>query len=181
MNGLDARDQMAADFVLGSLSAGDRAEALRLEREDPAFARAVADWERRLAPVAPPADAIAPPAGLFEAVVGRIEAKRADLPGTMTFRRAARHWFPLSEGVEISVLWENTAIGRRSMLLRMQPGAIYHGHEHEGDEECLVLEGDLNFGELALNAGDFHLAPKGRVHPAATSRAGCLLFVNAAI
>jgi hypothetical protein len=178
---LDARDQMAAEFVLGALGESDRAEALRLEQSDPAFARAVADWERRLAPVAPLAERIAPPADLFAAIERRIDQEYAELPGTMTFRRGARQWLRLADGVEFSVLWENHAAGRRSMLLRMQPGAIYDGHAHAEDEECLVLEGDLIFGDLHLQAGDFHLAQKGRPHPASTSRAGCLLFVNAAL
>jgi hypothetical protein len=49
------------------------------------------------------------------------------------------------------------------------------------DEECLVIEGDLHFGDLELHAGDFHVALKGMIHPAARSVNGCLLYITAGL
>ena len=61
------RDLLAAEYVLGSLEGDERREAERLLAGDPAFARSVAAWQQRLtplaahvAPVAPPADLLAP-------------------------------------------------------------------------------------------------------------------------
>ena len=55
------REVLAAEYVLGTLDAAERAQAQRLIASDPAFAAVVSDWERRLgelnvlvAPVEPP-------------------------------------------------------------------------------------------------------------------------------
>ncbi|WP_157950336.1 anti-sigma factor [Pannonibacter carbonis] len=66
-------DALAGEFVLGSLSERERRDAdLRLET-DPDFARLVADWRRRLAPLDDSVPPVAPPADLF----ARIEAQIA--------------------------------------------------------------------------------------------------------
>jgi anti-sigma factor ChrR (cupin superfamily) len=62
--------------------------------------------------------------------------------------------------------------------MRVTPGAVYPAHAHDGDEECLVLEGEVSFGELTLRAGDFHLARKGHRHPQASSPQGCVLYIS---
>ncbi len=86
----------------------------------------------------------------------------------------------MAAGVETKVLWQNAALGRQSVLVRIAPGATYESHHHREDEECMVLAGDLSFGDHLLNAGDYHLARKGGTHPPASSKAGCLLFINTA-
>ena len=55
------KEVMAAEYVLGTLNAAERAQAQQLIDSDPAFAAVVRDWERRLgelnvlvAPVEPP-------------------------------------------------------------------------------------------------------------------------------
>jgi anti-sigma-K factor RskA len=55
------KEVLAAEYVLGTLDAAERAQAQRLIASDPAFAAMVGDWERRLgelnvlvAPVEPP-------------------------------------------------------------------------------------------------------------------------------
>lgn len=64
-------DALAGEFVLGSLSESERRDAdLRLTT-DPDFARLVADWRRRLAPLDDSVPPVAPPADLF----ARIEAQ----------------------------------------------------------------------------------------------------------
>ena len=113
-------------------------------------------------------------------IAARIAEANASLPGTVTLRAGTYDWRPLSQGIDHAVLWVNEAANRKSLLIRMQPGARYESHEHDDDEECLVIEGDLVFGDLVLHAGDFHFAPKGRTHPPAYSPSGCLLYVTCA-
>ena len=59
------RDGLAAEYVLGTLEAVARREAEALAARNPAFAELVAEWERRLAPLAEDIQAVAPPAGLL--------------------------------------------------------------------------------------------------------------------
>jgi len=47
----DEQDMVAAEYALRVLEGEELAEAQRLERSDPAFAAAVADWQERLAPM----------------------------------------------------------------------------------------------------------------------------------
>lgn len=178
---LDAIEELAAGYVLGTLSAGERAIARDLEAANADFARQVSAWEARLAPLAASGEAEPPPAGLFAAVEQRVDEAKAELPSTITLRGATRQWVKMAEGVDVSVLWQSPALKRQSVLIRMAPNVHYDSHEHADDEECLVIEGDLQFGELKLGAGDYHFAPKGRTHPPAYSRGGCLLFVTTAL
>lgn len=47
----EERDALASELALGLLTGAERAEALRLQLSDPAFAADVTAWERRLAPL----------------------------------------------------------------------------------------------------------------------------------
>jgi anti-sigma factor ChrR (cupin superfamily) len=103
------------------------------------------------------------------------------LEGTVTIRAEAGEWQPLAEGVQIKVLSIDRAAGQRSCLVRMAPGSRFDPHNHARNEECLILEGDLRFGDLWLRAGDYHVARAGVPHPVAVSRGGCLLFISGAL
>lgn len=173
-------DQLAAEIVLGGTDAEGRARALEDADRNPELRRKVESLERRLAPLAGLLAREAPPASVFAGIEARIATAKAALPGTVTMRAGAYDWQPISEGIDQAILWVNEKAKRTSLLIRMQPGARYDSHEHDDDEECLVIEGDLVFGDLVLKAGDFHFAPKGRTHPPAYSPSGCLLFVTAA-
>lgn len=67
------RDIFAAEFVLGSLSASDRARANKLAAGDAAFAAEIAEWEARLAPLGETAPPLKAPPALRQ----RIEAALA--------------------------------------------------------------------------------------------------------
>lgn len=71
-------DALAGEFVLGSLSERERRDAdLRLTT-DPAFARLVADWRRRLAPLDDSVPPVAPPADLFARIEDQIAGQSKD-------------------------------------------------------------------------------------------------------
>jgi len=66
----EARDALAAEYVLGTLEAREAAEVARAIAIDPALAADVARWEARLAPLQDLAQPESPPPGLWK----RIEA-----------------------------------------------------------------------------------------------------------
>jgi len=70
-------DAMAAEYVLGTLSADERAVFERSLVVDPAAQAAVLDWERRLTPLSLAVPDENPPAGLWE----RIARTLPDRPG----------------------------------------------------------------------------------------------------
>lgn len=82
-------DALAGEFVLGSLSERERRDAdLRLET-DPDFARLVADWRRRLAPLDDSVPPVAPPADLFARIEAQIEAVVAPVPPAVSMSPAS--------------------------------------------------------------------------------------------
>jgi len=76
------------------------------------------------------------------------------------------------------VLHIDRAQNRQYLLIRMAPGAFYHPHSHDADEQTLVIEGDLHFGDLELRAGDYHVATPSSSHPPGRTVNGCLVHVS---
>jgi anti-sigma factor ChrR (cupin superfamily) len=74
-------------------------------------------------------------------------------------------------------LFADTRRDSVTMLIRMAPGTEYPAHRHGGAEECLVLEGDIQVGDLSLRAGDYHCAQLDSVHDVTRTTGGCLLLI----
>jgi quercetin dioxygenase-like cupin family protein len=89
------------------------------------------------------------------------------------------HWSDFAPGVRIRPLWEGET--RRSLLVRMQPGASVGSHGHPLEEECLLLAGEAFVGDTLLRGGDYQLAPQGSEHGAVTTDVGALLYVHGAL
>lgn len=65
-------EQLASEYVLGTLRGGARVRFESLMRYDPGLRSAVAQWEARLAPLAGTAAGIAPPARVWHAIEHRL-------------------------------------------------------------------------------------------------------------
>jgi len=108
------------------------------------------------------------------------------LPGAgaspITVRADEGEWRDFAPGVQTKSLWRDSDAQSmpRSMLLRLQPGARADAHAHLLDEECLMLDGEVFFGDTLLRAGDYQLAPAGTEHREVVSDVGALLFVHGA-
>jgi anti-sigma factor ChrR (cupin superfamily) len=173
------RDLEAAELAL-RVQDGKRSGRADGEAADPAVAR----WEVRLGVLAAAVPPMTPPQAVFDRALAQVRGARSAPStsggGTLTVRAEEGSWRFMAPGVTVKTLWRDRRSGRWSALLRVEPGAIYPPHDHDEDEECLVLEGELRFGDLLLKAGDFHLARKGHRHPGATSAGGCLLYLSGA-
>ena len=80
-------------------------------------------------------------------------------------------------GVRYKDLYEDAATHMVTRLVRLDPGAGFRPHRHASSEQCLVMEGDLRFGQKVFHAGDFLCAPAHSIHPESSSFAGCLLLI----
>lgn len=161
-----------AEYALGLLRGGERSTV----EGDAGLRREAEGWQTRLAPL-DAAESEPVPTGSFEKILARIDEQGMFLPGTATRRAAEAEWHVYSEGIVFRVLKVDEQRRRQTLLVKMQPGALYKSHSHDIDEECLVIEGDLRYGDLVLRAGDYHLATPGAHHPTGTTTAGCLLHV----
>ena len=76
----DDRDALAAEYVLGTLSADERDQAEALLVIDPGFAEIVRVWERRLGELNVMVEAVEPPPDLWDKIkikTGIVGAERA--------------------------------------------------------------------------------------------------------
>jgi anti-sigma-K factor RskA len=68
----DDIDGLAAEYVLGSLDAPERAGVEARGRSDASFMAAVEAWQRRLAPLTEQLPGVVPPPELFDSILSRI-------------------------------------------------------------------------------------------------------------
>jgi anti-sigma factor ChrR (cupin superfamily) len=87
-------------------------------------------------------------------------------------------WQPFGPGVQLKLL--HAAGDTWSYLLKLEAGAQLPTHRHPVDEECVVLEGVVQVGELRVAAGGFHLGRKDVLHAPITALDPALLFLRGA-
>jgi hypothetical protein len=133
----------------------------------------------RLAPLADLLPPLAPGKDLFARISGQLGL---DMPlaGFHVVRHDEGSWVEVASGVHTKLLWRSATAGRRVMLLRLQPGAVLVPHVHGGDEECMVLSGDMQVNGVEFGPGDFQVAVSGSRHPQVTSRNGCICLISMA-
>lgn len=125
-----------------------------------------------LKPIEPPS---ARAASLRERVLGAARAASADTD-KITIPADCGKWRVIAPLVSMKML--HATRESRSFLLRLEPGGRLSPHDHPGDEECMVLEGEIFLGDVRATAGTFHLAPKGSRHGEITSPGGALLYLR---
>jgi len=118
-----------------------------------------------------------PDASLRERLLGRIQpsapAQQSHV-GMKLVRSGDTPWRSLpSPGVEVRPL-----LGTKTLLVRMQPGAVYPSHEHRLAEQCFVLEGSVvDSSGTTVFAGDFVCMPAGSKHQEIHTETGCTFLI----
>ena len=77
----ELRNRLAAEYVLGTMSAAARRRFENNLKENPALRRAVAEWEERLTPLASALTEVEPPPRVWQAIESRILPGRHARPG----------------------------------------------------------------------------------------------------
>jgi hypothetical protein len=174
------QDDLAADYVLGTLPAEEHARIATALKHDAALRDAVAAWERRLSPLAEDVPSLPLPDTMWTTIEKSIG--EGIVPGTITVRSDEGQWQPILPGVELKMLHVDREAGTQSFLLRMAPGSRLPPHDHpDGPEECVVLEGETEVAGVTVRAGDFHLAPRGFRHTEIRTRGGAIVYIRNAL
>ncbi len=97
-------------------------------------------------------------------------------PAVHTIRASQGDWRGIAPGAEERIVWRDGDTVSR--FIRLAPGSRLARHAHAGNEECMMITGDAFFGDLLVQAGEFHLAPAGSEHGEVSSDNGALLFVR---
>ena len=68
--------------------------------------------------------------------------------------------------------------GRKTLLVKMEPGTTYPSHPHAFDEHCLVIDGVVaDHSGMALGTGDFLFMPAGSTHGEIFTDTGCTFLI----
>ncbi len=167
----------AALFAAGALNREETEVLKARQKRDPALAAMTREWEDALAPLAIYAGDVAPPPDFFDKINARIDAREKLDSMSRTLRANEGEWIALGPGVRFKELRRNVALNRWMILVDAEPGTVFPEHEHAQDEEIFMISGDLAFGEVELGPGDFHFSPKGSLHAAHRTRAGCRCII----
>lgn len=149
-------------------------ESLYNTEDDEVFA----ELAKALKPVAPPP---ARKAMLRSRIMERVAVEKRTAMIPFLTMRAEEGWFELAPKIEKKVLNVDREAGIESYLLRIQPGAVGPPHSHARTELMIVLEGELDVGDVHLKAGDFHMAPPGSSHGPASCQTNALVFMQGAL
>lgn len=171
------QSEKAALYALGFLSAEEAAEFETQLAGDPSLAEETRSYTETAAELAF-ATAAEPPPSLRDRVMNK--ALSGSEHGMHIVRSSEGRWSQTRfRGVTAKLLLKDHTTGNWTWLLKMDPGAEYPSHRHSSYEQCLVLEGDIGFGDLRLTAGDFEAAPPGTRHEVLRTEGGCLLLIIA--
>lgn len=86
------REELAAEFALGTLSGVELREAQALMASDAEFARLVAAWEQRLSPLASALPPVSPSASLKDKVLAALPPPTAANDNVAVLRKMVQRW-----------------------------------------------------------------------------------------
>ncbi len=135
-----------------------------------------ADIQSLASSIEPAAIDLKTKSSIKERVMNRIMAP-CPVGGESSFAKQL-DWVKITDNLDVKVLTQDLENKVQTAYWRLKPGAIVPGHYHNADEDCLVLEGDIQFGDHKLFAGDFHSMKKGTTHPDMITTNGALLYLK---
>ncbi len=95
---------------------------------------------------------------------------------TRLVRADSMEWIGIGPGVHVCILDDDGLF--RTMLLRLAAGAGLPAHDHQLEEECFVVEGDIWLSGTLMQRGDYQRIPAGVPHADARTDGGCLLYLR---
>jgi anti-sigma factor ChrR (cupin superfamily) len=123
--------------------------------------------------------AATPPPGLEARVMARVSAS---MPATHDLIvKDGEGWMQLTPLLKMKLLFVDEHADSVSFLLKGAPGAAVPPHGHSRYEECLVLEGEIQVGDLRLGPGEYQCVGSDVHHPVISTAAGALVFLRTAI
>jgi hypothetical protein len=184
----EQREEQASLYVLGALTGAEQRGFEAELRRDAELRELVQGLRRAAELLALSVPAVAPPPGLRDKVLQRIDAASATAVAGATagapapgFRfvgaSGGEGWKPLPvAGAWTKVLSIDRDRGYVVLLGRLEAGVRYPAHVHAGPEDLYLLTGDLHLGDRLLRPGDFHHSDAGTSHGENFSVEGCTLL-----
>jgi hypothetical protein len=160
-------DALAAEYVLGSLDAAERARVAARRAGDRHLADAIAAWERRLGPLSEREPGLAPPAHLLDSILSRIATGEANAAASSARvlplrRRSSRSWAITVAGTALAACLALAAVLLNEPFgpgapARMDCGSLYKSFWEKRDREMyqrISPEQLAGVSRMALRAFD---------------------------
>ncbi|MEM6683746.1 MAG: 2,4'-dihydroxyacetophenone dioxygenase family protein [Pseudomonadota bacterium] len=91
----------------------------------------------------------------------------------------ALEWKPLTDGIDVKLLFSSAETGRWTVLLKCAKGSFFARHKHYGPGEYYVIKGRMEYRMGMAKTGDYGYEPLGSVHDMTTFPEDTLLhFTN---
>ena len=141
MNEPEDSDLLAAEYILGTLDVAERVLAGSRIETDPSFARSVAFWQDRLAPLIETIPPVAPPDHLFDDLLVRLFGTQAPID-EVALARLKRH----------VRLWQGTTAGLSAIAAALLAWIGFGGvTSQRPDRFTAVLQQDANAPAMVLD------------------------------
>ena len=144
----NSKEALAAEYVLGTLSAEELVQAERELAADPEFMALVAEWERRLAPLALALEPVAAPDAIKAKVLAAIAPSGFDTSNVIQLQRRVNRW-RIATGLASAL-----AAGLVGVML-LQPAPVPQGRfvavlQSEGPGPAFLASVDLASGTISV-------------------------------
>lgn len=98
--------------------------------------------------------------------------------GSAYLDAAQMAWQPTDiERFWMKPLYEDSAKGEKTLLMKVDPGAFAPLHAHDEFEQFYVLEGSLYDQERVMKAGDYVCRAAGAMHTAGSEEGAVVLLI----
>jgi len=165
----------AALYALGALPAENETQfEQRLQSGCPLCTMWYGEYAGVADQLAASAPATPPDASVRARLLERIAPASSSKNEMKLVRANDSPWVALgAPGVEVRPL-----LGRKTLLVRMQPGAVFPEHEHRQVEQCYVIEGSVTDSDgITAYAGDFVCMPANITHRPIHTNTGCVFLI----
>ncbi len=151
-------DALAAEYVLGTLDAGERAAVAARRQREPALAAAIEEWQRRLSPLDAEVAEVEPGAGLFDRIAARAHGSSGDgaigdavgSASIVSLQRRVRFWQRATAAVTAVAAALALVIGLRETLLPPSEQSFVAVFQKDDQQPAFILSIDLKTRELII-------------------------------
>lgn len=181
-------EELAALYAAGALTDPERIDIERhLADGDEAMRKAVRSWDEIVAMLGTTLEPATPDPRIKASLLARLQPEQAEtvsematsrVPTQIVHRADGAGWRSAgTPGASVRVLNADRKRGRMTTLMKIDPGCRFPSHPHQGDEECLIISGDMIDGHLVLGPGDYVRSVAGTHHDELTTLTGCLCLI----
>ena len=149
------------------------------------FQAEVTELESAIAMMAYSVDVLPVPPNLKDRLFQRIAAEEQSQENEITIlleQSKSAQWQPysLAKGVEVATLKIDVDTRQVQCFVRSSMQIKFPEHRHAGNEEIIVLEGDLAIGNQRYKVGDRVYSQPGTTHQPETMN-GCVLYLRTSL